>query len=304
MTTASAPFVFESTHRFYWSTENPVPVAKVAESLLALERIIRITPRVLERVTQIEIGETQVYVESIESGSLYEDILIRLIFKDKANFEAFIDKIGEIVRKPGMTRSVLITAVIAAVIGVGAYLTVQKDSTANQTTINANNNVIINLGAGQVDLTPEAFRAIVEAAVTDKKQLAKDAVKVFEPAHGDRKAALIIDESEQARFSPEVIAATPKVLKIDKQEKTEFLHDVDLQIRATDLDSLTRGWAAVIPGKIDRRVKLKLDPGIRPADIADSFSVRADVTVHYKLDNTGRKMVPDYIALHQVIQDE
>lgn len=302
MTSASAPFIFESTHRFYWSTESPVPVAQVAESLLALERIIRMTPRILERVTQIEIGETQVYVESIESGSLHEEILIRLIFKDKANFEAFIDKIGEIVRKPGMTRSVLITAVIAAIIGWGAHLAVQKDSPANQTTVNANNNVIINLGAGQVALTPEAFKAIVEAAVTDKKQLAKDAVKVFQPAHGDSKAALIIDESEDARFSPEVIAATPRVVQIDKQEKTEFLRDVDLQIRATDLDSLNRGWAAVIPGKIDRRVKLKLDPGIRPAELADSFSVRADVTVHYKLDKSGRRMVPDFIALHEVIK--
>ena len=36
----------------------------------------------------------------------------------------------------------------------------------------------------------------------------------------------------------------------------------DVEIRATDLDSSSKGWAAIIRGLVDRRVKLVLDDGL------------------------------------------
>lgn len=114
--------------------------------------------------------------------------------------------------------------------------------------------------------------------------------------------ALSIDGDENISFPPEVIAATPRQVQIDRDEKVEHLRDVDLQIRATDLDSTDRGWAALIPGKIDRRVRLMLDPNVRPAEVADKFQLRADVSVYYKLDGRSNRLAPDHIVLHQVIE--
>ncbi|MBA3997036.1 MAG: hypothetical protein C0466_07685 [Candidatus Accumulibacter sp.] len=296
-------FTFSSTHEFYFSTREPVPIAQVAESLLALERVVKFAPKVLEGLTQVEILGVDVYVDAIESGSLLEKVVIRLLFKNEETLDAFLDRIGEHIRKPGMPRSVLIGTILAALVGYGAWLAAKVGNPAGQTTITANNNTIINLGAGQVDLTPEAFRAIVAAAVTDKKDLAQNAVKIFHAARDDSQASIVIDGNQSTSFSPDVISATPKKVEIEKQEKVEHLRDVDLQIRATDLDSLSRGWAAVIPGKIDRRVRLKLDPGIKPSEVADKFSVRADVSIHYQLDRAGKKLVPNYILLREVIKD-
>jgi hypothetical protein len=296
-------FTFSSSHEFYFSTKEPVPLAQVAESLLALERIVKLAPQVLQGLTQIEIQGVDVYVDAIESGSLLEKVFIKLVFRTEEELDAFLDRIGENIRKPGMSRSLLIGTVIAALVGYGAWLAAKVSNPPGQTTITANNNTIINLGAGQLDLTPEAFHSILVAAVSDKKELAQSAVKIFHAARADGQASLVIDGNESTRFSPDVISATPRKVEIEKQDKVEHLRDVDLQIRATDLDSVTRGWAAVLPGKIDRRVRLKLDQGVKPSEVADKFSVRADISVYYRLDKAGNKLVPDYILLREVIKD-
>lgn len=300
---ARAELVFSSAHEFYFSTREPVPLVEVAESLLALERIVHVLPKALEGLTKIDIQDIDVFVESIESGSLWQKVIVKIGFGSEEALDAFLDRVGEKVRKPGMPRNVLIGAVIAALVGYGAWLAAKVGNPGGQTTITANNNTIINIGAGQVDVTPETFRAIVEAAVTDKKGLAQSTVRMFQAARSDRQASIVIDGNNEMTFSPDVIAATPTKVEIDKQEKVEHLRDVDLQIRATDLDSISRGWAAVIPGRVDRRVRLKLDPAIRPTEIADKFSVRADVSVFYRIDKDGKKFIPDHIYLRELISE-
>lgn len=294
-------FVFTTTHEIFWSTREPVPIGEVIETLQALERIVRMCPKVLEGITLIDIDHIGVYVDAVESGSLTDKIIIKLFFKDEESFDAFLDKIGEKVR--GMPRSVLIGAVIAAIVGYGAWLAAKVGNQAGQTTIANNNTTIINLGAGQVDMTPETFRAIVETAITDKKALATNAVKLFKPARSDGQASIVIDGNTSTTFPPEVIAATPRLAEVDRQERVEDLSDVDLQIRAMDMDSPNKGWAALIPGRVDRRVKLKLDPRVKTTDVAGRFAVRADVSVYYKIDRSGRKMIPDYILLKEIIKD-
>lgn len=296
-------YVFTSTHEFKWETKHPVPIGEIADSLLALERVVSLCPKVLEGLTSVDIAGIEVYVEKIESGSLIEDVIVRLIFKDKESFDAFIDKVGETVRKPGMPRNLLIGAVITALVSYGAWLAAKVSNPPGQTTITANNNVIINIGAGEVSMTPEEFKTIVEAAVGNKKDLAKNAVRLFNPARADGQAGIVIDGNNDLSFSPEVIASTPRTVEVDKQKSAEFLRDVDLQIRAMDRDSGTRGWACLIPGKIDRRIRLKLDEGIRPADIAGKFSVRADVYVYYRLDKSTKKMIPDHVKLQDLIEE-
>lgn len=297
-------YFFTTTHELKWTTKEPVPVAEIANSLLALERIVKLAPKALEGITQVEIAGVEVYVQKIESGSLIDEILVKLLFKDKENMDAFLAKIHEDTKKPGMTRNIVIGTVITAIIGYGAYLAATAGNKAGTTTITATNNTIINIGAGEVSMTPDAFKAIVETAVNNKKELAKNTTKLFNPARADGQASIIVDGNNDLSFSPSVIAATPRLKDFDKQEKMERLVDVDLQIRALDRDSGKHGWACVIPGVIEKRVKLKLDDTVRPADIVGKFSVRANVYVYYKLDRAGKKMVPDYVKLFELVDDE
>lgn len=295
---------FSSSHRVYYSNETPIPVGDIAKSLLALEKIILSSTKALEGVTSVEIDSIKVYVSKIETGSLIEDVIVKVFFKDKENMDAFLDKIGEKVREPGMPRNIVIGAVIATVIGSGAFFASKLVSGGGQTTITANNNTIINFGAGQVEMTPEAFKAVVETAIKNKKELAENTVRFFAPARADGSAAITIDSNDSMKFPANVIAATPMAVKVEKQDYVEDFSDVDLEIRATDLDSTTKGWAGVIHGKIDRRVKLKLGTGVTPHDI-DRFKVRADVSIVYKrkAKGSGSELVPDHILVREVIKE-
>lgn len=295
---------FASSHRIYYSNETPIPVGDIAKSLLALEKIILSSTKALEGVTSVEIDSVKVYVSKIETGSLIEDVIVKVFFKDSENMNAFLDKIGEKVREPGMPRNLVIGAVIATVIGSGAFFASKLVSGGGQTTITANNNTIINFGAGQVEMTPEAFKAVVETAIKNKKELAENTVRFFAPARADSSAAITIDGNDSMQFPANVIAATPMAVKVEKQDYVEDLSDVDLEIRATDLDSTTKGWAGVIHGKIERRVKLKLGAGVTPHDI-DRFKVRADVSIVYKrkAKGSGSELVPDHILVREVIKE-
>ncbi len=296
-------FVLTSVHEFYYSNKKFVPIPDIIESLLSIEKLIQLSPSVLEHATNIPIHKIEVYVDEVSAGSLLEKIAVRLFFKSEEDMEAYLDKIREKVQTPGMAKNLFLTTVIATIIGYGLYWAASSKGDVGATTINANNNVIINLGAGQVDLTPEAFKAIVETAVTDKKAAATNAVGFLKPARGDLQATIKLDQNEALEFKRDVINAAPLVVEFPKQEQFEDIHDVDLQIRATNLDSLKQGWAAIIPDKVDRRVRLVLDPSVKPSEIAGRFQVRADVTLFKKLDKTGSNFVPDYIYLRNLIKD-
>lgn len=296
-------FVFTSSHEVYYSNREPVPVSEIAESLLAIERIAQQSRFALSQLTGIAIQRVDVYVESITSGSLQDHILLKMFFKDEAELDAFLDKVREKIRQPGMTRNVLIGAVLAALVGYGLYLAAKGSGVPSTTTITANNNVIINVGADQMGLDPEKFKAILEAAIHDKKDLAKSAVKLLKPARSDSKAQIRIDGTDALTFSPAVIAETPVKVEFETQSDSIDLLDVDLQIRATNRDSLTQGWAGLVPGQVNKRVRLVLDPSIKPDDVAKRFRLRADVTVMKKLNPRGNIMVPDYIILRKIVEE-
>ena len=287
-------FVYTATHRLYYDTKQPVPIADIIEGLQGLERILAELPKVLGGVTKVPIKRSEIFVEKIESGSLIEDVVVKLFFKDQEGLNKFLDRIHE---KP-MVKNLLIGAVITGVALYGVTLAANALK-APAPNIQANNNTIINIGAAEAKMTPEQLAAIIEAAVSDKKELAKSAVKLLKPARNDPEASIRLDDSDVLVVTPSAIRETPKKVEIDKQRKLEELHGVEVQIRATDLDSKKSGWAGVIDGKTNR-VKIELDPVVNEADIYGRKSIVADVTLVYKLGRDGAEMVPDMIFVRKI----
>lgn len=296
-------FVFETTHRLYFSTENAVPVGDIARSLIALEKIILSSQFAFEGITSVDIAKIEVLISKLESGSLLEDIGIKFFFKDQAGLDAFVAKVRAKTLENGVLgKSLVVGAVLASVVGAGAFFAAKSNGSA-QTTITANNNVIINIGAGEVGMTPEAFKSVVETAIKDKKALAENTVSFFSPARSDRNASITFDDNDAVRFTPEVIAATPSSISKDRSEHSKDYSDVDLQIRATDLDHHKTGWAGIVTGLVDRRVPLKLAENVKPADL-NHFQVRADITVFYKRKarGSGSELVPSHVLVRNVIK--
>lgn len=294
-------FVFETTHRVYYNTQKPVPIKDVITALQGLEGVLKSLPQVVSGLTGIEIEGCEFLVQSIESGSLTEEIAIRFFFKDRAGLDAFVDKIGA----NKVMKGAVITAAIAGIVVYGLSLSMSGKPAPN---ITANNNVIINIGAGEVNMTPESFAAVVRAAVGDKKGTAESTLKLIAPARSDPGSTVTMngvgmagESGQKLEISAASISEAPVKLDLGANERIEEFPDVELYIRATNLDSKKVGWAGKLSNRADR-LPIELDPSVSENDIFGRASVRVDAAVIYTEKGKSRSLKASRIYVRRVIK--
>lgn len=290
------------TENIFYSTKEAVTIKEVIASLQGWEAVIRQSQGVLKELTHANILDVTVHVERLEAGSLYEDIVIKILFGTQEELDKFLEsihaKIGD-----GKLRNALISAVVAALLAYGLLLASKAMSPDTTSHFEANNNTIINIGAGEANISPERLQSIIESTVTNKKVLAKGSVKTLEPARSDENATMSIGVGASTVTIPaETIKQAPSDVSFEADTYTQDHSDVDIEIRALDLDNPEKGWAAVIPGLIDRRVKLVLAPGIDTKKLAGKFTFRSDVTITYKLTSKDNEYKPVEIFLKDIIE--
>lgn len=291
-------FVYVAEHEFFYSTKAPVPIAEVIEGLQGLERLLRSLPRAIEKASGVPVLDSEIYVEEIKSGSLIEKVAVKLFFNTEQEFEDFLSKVKTKLDGSPMIKGTLITALIAGLVGYGIYLAA-KTAPAPTPNITANNNVIINIGAGEVGMTPDAFRAIVETAVIDKKDFARAAVKLVKPARGDTDASIVLDGRQDIAIEPASIVETPLIVNIEPQKRVDELQNAVLLLRAGDMDRKNAGWAGAIEGKTER-LPIQLDPMVDPADLFGRSKVVADIALVFHQDNRSGNMVAKSIFVRHV----
>lgn len=286
--------------QFYYSTENPVSVKEIIKSLQGWEAIAKQSLDVFVNLTECEIDGVELEVELLRSGSLYEDLVIKLLFGSQEKLDKFVEKCHAVIGE-GAVRNTLVFAVVSGMVGYGLYLASSAMSPDKVTHFEANNNTIINIGAGAANLTPEGLKSVIETSVRNPKSLAEGAVKVISPARSDENASLTIGDGQQTIvIPPETIRQAPTSVSIDPLTQVRDYSDVDIQIRALDLDNPSKGWAAVVPGIIERRVKLVLDPNVSAESLSGRLSFRGDITVISTLKNNEYK--PTEILLREIIE--
>lgn len=294
--------------QIYYSNKELVPIKDVAESLLALEAIIRQSPDVLEAMFPgTKIQSVEVYINELKSDSIWEDVVVKFIFGNQQKFDEFIANVRErigmdnIMNNPQLLSSIILVMILS---GGAYYLGKDKSATPEQkATIEANNNTIIQIGAGMVELSSEDFKAIIDGAIKDKEKLAKNAIKVVSPAKRDPEASITFNDNEELRIQNESVKAMPRF--VHEPEDEEYIEDyknIELEIRAIDLDSTKRGWAVVVPDLHKKRVRLQLDPTVNPEDLLDKRKVNANVTVIFAHDKEYNK-VPKLVFLREIITE-
>ena len=290
-------------HKIYYSNEKPIPISQVAESLLALDRIIQRTPSALEKVFPgTKIKKVLVYVDNIESGSISETFLVKFLFGSQENFEDFLNKMRERLGMEKLAEKPILAALILALIFSGGAIANHYwgSSPEQKALIEANNNTIINIGSEMVSMKPDDYKKIIVDAINNKADLAKDAIKVIRPAKSDPKASIVFDGHQELSISPDVIRAIPTYLQDDiSDESINDFDKVEILIRAIDLDSFKRGWAVVIPDVSEKRIPLQIDKKIDPERLLGLKFFTGDVTVIFQKDNSG-KDVPQKAFLRKL----
>lgn len=284
----------EIRHQIKYTTKQPVPIPEMVEALLGLEQIIKRSPAVLEELfPETHICDVRVFVESLESGSLTEDILVKFLFGSQEEFDAFIEKARKRCRMDIIKENkALFSAIIIALILGGVIYAVKKSGAEAQkiVQIEANNNTIINLGAGMVELSPQEFRAIIETVVKADTKLAKDAIHIIKPAKNED-ATVEFDGNKETMITSNTVASTPSYLYQEDEaaEHFEDLNDVSLEIRAMDLDRKRQGWAAVVPSVSDERARLQIDAVIDLESLKGMTQLKGDVTLIWLMAEDGSK---------------
>lgn len=293
--------------RIYYSNKNHIPVRDIAESLLSLEQIIKQTPSVMEALFPgVKIDRAEVFISELKSGSLDERVLVKFFFGDQKKFDEFIQTARERLGiEKIMENPKILGSIIAAILLTMLAYQVGKDvifSPEKKATIEANNNTIIQIGAGLVKMDSDDFKVLIENAVPPKERdrLAKHALKVMSPAKLDPDATITFNNDEDVRIESQTVKAVPSV--IVEPEPDQMIQDYDnalVELRAVDLDSTKKGWAAVLPEINDRRTKVQLDPHVDSQDLMTNPRFRANITVVY-LSDPSKGKVPSLIFIRDV----
>lgn len=290
--------------QIYYSNKQLVPIKEVAESLLALEAVIRHSPQVLEALFPgTTIKAVDVFIKELRSDSIWEDVIIKFVFGSQKKFDQFVANARE---RLGMDNIVnnpqLLSAIIIVLILMGGAYYLGKDKPEQRATIEANNNTIINIGAGMMEMSAEEFKSLIEGAVNDKAKLARDALRVVKPAKLDSNASITFNANDELQITPDAVCAIPRY--VGEPEEEEFIEDfaeIDMELRATDLDSTKRGWAVVVPELSERRVRLQLDPTVNPEELYEKRKFRANATIIFGQDK-DYKLIPKLVFLREILE--
>lgn len=180
--------------------------------------------------------------------------------------------------------------------GVSAYKIFSPGETVSNV-INSNN-TIITLISSEVGKDPETIRSIIERSIpySESIKLSKDSYKIFK-AFGDSDS-LKFRNFDGFDLQKDVVKSFPENVDFDSVQDVKDFDGVEVQIRAADMDSASRGWAAKIPSLIKTRIKVKVAEGVDVSKVQIGKSVKADVSVVYKLK--GDKIVPNYCILRKI----
>lgn len=295
--------------QIYYSNHEWVPAKEIGEALLALESTIQRSVPVLEAlIPGTRIFSVEMFVNELQSGSIYEDLIVKFVFGSQEELDAHIKRARQ---KIGMDKlmsnpNIYSAIIIAILLGALAYqLGKDKAGTPEQkATIQANHNTIINIGAGMVDMKAEDFRALIEGAVQDKAEVAQNAVAVIKPAKRDSQATIMFNGSDELGFSRDVVHAAPSYLKKNEpEEMIQDFNDMELEIRATDLDSGRKGWAVALPKYDDIRVRLQIDPIVGLDKLVHKRRIRGDVSIVFKTGKSGQQK-PSLVFLRALTEPE
>ena len=298
MTAGAGEFVYTETQRIFYNTKQPVAIHAVILALQGLEGLLKPVPAILATLTGVEFAKTQFLIESLGSGSLWEDVAVRFYFHDKAGLDAFVDKIKAV---PGV-KPVVTAAVVAALVGLGLqWASGGKPAPA----IQATNSVIMINGAGTFNVSPEVFKSAVESAAKgNQKSIAENALKATVPVRSDAKSSVTFgaatqDAADLLTIPHNAVAEAPPRIEFEPNERVEKYTNTALEIRATDRDSKKRGWAGRL-GTREERLPIEIDPAVSAADMFGRETVKVDADLIFREKGKSGELKPVRIYVRKV----
>lgn len=288
------------SYKIKYETETPVPIEDVINALSSLNALLSSASAVIAEVSHVEIQGHQLFIQKIESGSLYEEIAVTLIFGSKEKMDEFLQWLHGT-----NMRNTIIGALIggALVAGVGYLRNNNADPSVNSGSqiVNSPNSMIVNFPDGALnEEAREKLNAEIAKRITNKNDFAKQTLNFFGPTRGDKNSTISLGDGDtKAQIPASTIQGVPKKYVAKKNNRFEDLNGITIELRATDLDNKKSGWAGSIEG-ITKRIKVELDPTIDPVEIYGKTKITADITLERDFTQRDNQMIPKRIIIRKI----
>lgn len=279
-------------------TDQAIEVAELIKHLQALEKVAKQSNKTFSALTNSEVISVDLLIEEIEHGSLWEDIVLKLTFKDQQNLDQFLETSRNWIIDNPMTATTIGLGgiVLGGLIAFGISRLKKKMTKEGTDTVINNYGTIIQNGAGVLNIGEDVFKNALEQT-EDKTKLAQNAQKFAQMAKSPTGAGSITfgnPEVENALEIPaNVVSHIPLVNEPEvSEDKTTRFENITLQIRSLDRDKYT-GWVGYIEGAFTQRLPIEIPLTIDLNVLAKQEAVKATVTLVYreKGDKIERKKI-------------
>jgi hypothetical protein len=297
---------YDADFNISWRVDDPVAIRDIIESLQGVETVLRETAGVLPQLVRgLDVEHFEIKVRTIAQQSPLKELFVLTMFLAfQKSLETAVP--GAIEQATGtdipanLEVIVTLTALIVVFYGVGAikdFLVGSKDGPSA-----AMLQGLIDELSKECGLTPEVIRARLAERYADKsawKRVTNAAARFFRVSKRQDSSPMLVNGRQ---VSAEVVRDVPADYLFDDAREAapaRPFYDVPLELHAQDRDHSGQGWAAVIPGIVDRRVRLKLLSGVSAADLWNRDRARGDVMVIY--ERVGDQMIPKSIQLQALL---
>lgn len=302
-TTQQVTYSYSLKEQIKIETDQAIEVSALIKHLQALEKVAKQSNKTFSALTNSEVISVELLIEEIEHGSLWEDIVLKLTFKDQQNLDQFLEASRNWIIENPMTATTIGLGgiVLGGLIALG-FSRLKKNTTEEGDRVIINNyGTIIQNGAGALNIGEAEFKKALEKT-EDKAKLAQNAQKFAQMAKSPTGAGSITfgnPEAENALEIPSnVVSHIPLYNEPEPSEdKTTTFENITLQIRSLDRDKYT-GWLGYIEGAFTQRLPLEIPINTDLNVLSKQEAVKATVTLVYR--EKGDKIERKKIILEQL----
>lgn len=284
-------------HSLEYTTKGVVPVHLVADSLLANERLIHESLRLLEGIDRNLHITGIVSVENLSNASPLRELLAIAVFLEyQEDLEKQVSDVMQILTgHVGSNTIVTVLVFLVAIYIIDAAIERFMPSKSSKA-IKAEYEEKKLLVSRLLNISPEKLDEIVNKQFCEGKQksLFGRVIRFFAPAKIEPNTKIL--SNNDIVISAEAIQEIPTNIDFSRVDENNS-YDLDaamIEIHRADRDENKHGWRAVIRAVSEKKVRMELDSRISPDALYGKKRLLGDVTVIEKLQDHGDYEVKVY----------
>ncbi len=298
-------------HALVYNTRKDVPVHVVAESLLANERLLIESIRIIEKLTPgLDVQSISVRVAELSNSSpLRETLIAALVVTYQTELVKEVPELIQILtgyhvpEKFSTLVTILVLATVFYIISTAAERLLPGKALKK---LMEEYQQKISRVSELSGIPKETIEKYASQCVKQDETLLKKALQFLAPAKLEPGANILLPDSSVV--SADAIQEVPEEFVFFEPEKVSQyeLRGVVIDIHRSDRDEKKHGWRAVVPSVCESKVRMELAPGIDPESLWGRKTIVGNIVVSDEVffDGTSKPTVYHLMSVRDESQQD